>query len=245
MPDFDQRLAGLADAAGDAASPQPAAAVRARAGWMLRRRRVATLAAVAIAVGGIAVAAAQAFPGTRGPIVATSPAPSPKSSPASSPAPSPVSSPSVAASSSSPIVLCRPGDVAAQWGPPDSGSTHRGAPLILTNTLSRACRLSGYPTVVAAYPDGSTIQAQPTRSGYLGGVHGAPSVIDLAPGKTASAYVEALAIEAATGNGCGSFTMISVRLSGDPGSLKVPSWSDDACSELEVHPFVPGSTGRQ
>ena len=239
MLDLNERLAGLAEAAGAAASPQPAIAIRARAGRMLRRRRIATVVAVVLAVGGIAVATAQAFPGSRGPVVAVSPSPLPSASPTPSP------SPSATSANSAVIAPCRPGDVAAEWGVADSASTHRGVPLILTNTLERPCRLSGYPALTATRPSGSAARSKSTRSGYLGGAYGAPAVVDLGTGEKASAYVEALAIDAATGNSCGFFTLIMVRLGGDPGSVKLPPWSNDACGGLEVHPFVAGTTGRQ
>lgn len=242
MLDWNRRLAALAEAAGAAASPQPATAIRARAGRMLRRRRIATIIAVVLAVGGIAVATAQAFPGSRTPVVAVSPSSPPSASRSQSPSPSP--SPSASSAGSGVVAPCRAGDVAAEWGGEDSGSTHRGVPLILTNTLDRACRLSGYPVIVASRPSGSPARAKSTRTGYLGGAYGPPAVIDLASGEKASAYVEALAIDPATGNGCGFFTLISVQLAGD-GIVKLPAWSSDACGGLEVHPFVAGRTGRQ
>lgn len=125
-----------------------------------------------------------------------------------------------------------------------AGSGHRGVALILTNTGGRACRVSGYPGVGGLDAGGKRVQARQTPGGYLGGLgSGSPSTVTLVPGASASALVEALAFNASDGSACAAFGGLLVTVPDDTVVTRL-SWQTDACSDLQVHPVVPGTTGR-
>jgi hypothetical protein len=54
--------------------------------------------------------------------------------------------------------------------------------------------------------------------------------------------VEALAIDATTGNSCTPYAGILVTPPNETHSIKLP-WPSDGCSVLQIHPVVPGTTG--
>jgi hypothetical protein len=273
MSEFDRRLAELAEAAGSAVRPQSVSGVRARAGRIHARRRAVAVAAL-VAVGGATTFAAQAFPGLIGPAPAASsspgsepsgeppglPTPSNEVSPAESPTaepapssatPSPESEsppPEVTPSASAgPVPACRTGEVDAVWSQPVTGSTHRGASLVVTNVSTHTCTVGGYPTVAAQRPGGGPLEtARHTQSGYLLGVNGTPEkAIELGVGLSAKVYVEGMAVNPATGDGCGVYGLVFLTLPGDTSPLKVQAWADDVCSSIEVHPFVRVGYGGQ
>jgi Protein of unknown function (DUF4232) len=123
-----------------------------------------------------------------------------------------------------------------------AGSTHRSVILIFRNTSSVICHLTGYPGVAALNSNDQQIaQATRTLHGYLGGSTSAATVT-LAAGASASATVEALAIDATTGNGCTPYAGILVTPPNETHSIKL-AWPGDGCSSLEIHPVVPGTTG--
>jgi hypothetical protein len=123
-----------------------------------------------------------------------------------------------------------------------SGSTHRSVILIFRNTSSITCHLTGYPGVAALNSsDAQIAQAKRTLHGYLGGATSA-GTITLAAGASASATVEALAIDATTGNGCAAYAGILVTPPNETHSIKL-AWPGDGCSGLEIHPVVLGTTG--
>jgi Protein of unknown function (DUF4232) len=123
-----------------------------------------------------------------------------------------------------------------------SGSTHRSVVLVFHNTSSVTCHLTGYPGVAALDShDAQTAQATRTLSGYLGGSTSAGTVT-LAAGDSVSATVEALAIDATTGNSCTAYAGILVTPPNETHSVKL-AWPSDGCSALQIHPVVPGTTG--
>ena len=123
-----------------------------------------------------------------------------------------------------------------------SGSTHRSVILIFRNTSAVTCHLTGYPGVAALNSiDQQIAQATRTLHGYLAGATSAGTVT-LAAGASASATVEALAIDAGTGNGCAAYAGILVTPPNETHSIKL-AWPGDGCSSLEIHPVVPGTTG--
>jgi Domain of unknown function (DUF4232) len=100
-----------------------------------------------------------------------------------------------------------PHQLRVTYGPIEAGSGHRGMPVIFTNIGQSICRLSGYPKMTALNAKGEPIaQAQPTPSGYLGGLKSGATLprVDLLPGQSASTMVEAMAFEAASACGAGS-----------------------------------------
>jgi hypothetical protein len=133
--------------------------------------------------------------------------------------------------------------VAARQG--DAGSGHRSMVLVFTNAGATACRLYGYPGVAALDShDTQTAQASRTTHGYLGGLAAglAPANVDLAAGDSASAMVEASAFNA-DGSACAAYAGLFVTPPNETHSTKL-AWGNDGCSALQIHPVVPGLTGR-
>lgn len=130
-------------------------------------------------------------------------------------------------------------------GDQSAGTGHRGVPLILQNRGDQACWLRGYPGVDALDRAGKTLaHAKRTPHGYLGGIRGdEPARVLLAPGELASALVEASAFRVGDGGTCTPYAALLVTAPDETRSVRLP-WSTDSCSALEVHPVVPGTTGR-
>jgi hypothetical protein len=109
------------------------------------------------------------------------------------------------------------------------------------------CRLTGYPKVAALNAKGEVVaEAERQPSGYLGGLKNGskPPVVDLLPGRSASAMVEALAFNASDGSACTAYA--SIRVSPPDQALAVTlAWNSDGCSQLRIHPVVPGDQGQQ
>jgi hypothetical protein len=125
-----------------------------------------------------------------------------------------------------------------------AGMTHRATILVFRNTSTVTCHLAGYPGVAGLNASDQQIaQANRTMNGYLGGARSA-AMVQLAPGQSASAMVEALAIDATTGNACTPYAAILVTPPNETHSIKL-AWPSDGCSGLQIHPVVPGTTGSQ
>lgn len=140
---------------------------------------------------------------------------------------------------------CRRPGVVVSVGGQDAGSGHRSVTLVFTNAGGQPCQLSGYPGVAGLDAVGSQVaQARRTPSGYLGGLaSGSAPTVTLSPGRSASARVEALAFNAADGSACTAFGGLLVTAPDDTVSTRLP-WGNDGCGDLQVHPVVPGTTGR-
>lgn len=148
-----------------------------------------------------------------------------------------------------PVGPCTIAELTISAGQTGAGLGHVGGPVLFTNAGSTECSLFGYPGVAALDPAGQQVaQATRTPSGYLGGLWtGAtsPPTVDLAPGQTAAALVEGTDNPVGTPPpaSCPQYAGLlvtpptalrSVRL-----TMRLPG-----CSGLEVHPVVPGTTGR-
>jgi hypothetical protein len=133
--------------------------------------------------------------------------------------------------------------VVVSLGTGDAGMGHRSVVLVFTNKGSRPCRMAGYPGVAALNGGGSQVaQAQRTLSGYLGGVaSGSAPRVMLAAGQQASALVEGLGSTGAV-SPCTGYAGLLVTIPDDTASTRL-SWATDVCSDLQVHPVVPGTTG--
>ncbi|TNH26830.1 DUF4232 domain-containing protein [Micromonospora orduensis] len=253
-PAFDRRLAELARSAAAVARPESPAAVRLRAGRRTVRRRIGT-GALAVAVLGAVVAGGVLRPSFRDD-VPPAVTPSPVTPPSSTPTPT-MEAPSVTASPPSPAgtVGARPPDptpgrcttanLTVTLGSPDAASGHRSVAVVFRNSGSTSCRLTGYPGVDALGGDGRTLaHAERTPRGYLGGAaRGArPPTVTLRPGGVASALVEAQGFRA-DGGPCTAYVRLLVTPPDDVRSVRL-GWDTDSCGELEVHPVVPGVTGR-
>jgi hypothetical protein len=126
----------------------------------------------------------------------------------------------------------------------DAAVGNRSRIIVFRNTGTKTCVLQGYPGVAALDSRGHQVaQAQRTLNGYLGGVRtGKPLLVWLAPGKAASAMVEAAAFRA-NGASCTGYAGLLVTPPDETHSARL-SWGSDGCSHLQIHPVVPGTTGR-
>jgi Domain of unknown function (DUF4232) len=124
------------------------------------------------------------------------------------------------------------------------GLTHRGYVIEFKNR-GGACTITGYPGVDGLSAKGHRVlSAKRTKSGYLGGVFAGPiPKVHLAKGKTASAMVEWTDL----GSPCPRVHSLKVTppdaLTGVVFSPKLLK-STTLC-HVEVHPVVPGTTGRK
>jgi hypothetical protein len=126
-------------------------------------------------------------------------------------------------------------------------SFHTGSAIEFKNRGS-ACTLAGYPGVEALSATGQPIlTAKRTKSGYVGGVFSGPiPTVHLAKGTTASALVEWVD-GGPLGMPCPRVHSLRITAPGavssvtlSPKSLQIQTF----CG-LQVHPVVPGRTGRK
>jgi hypothetical protein len=119
--------------------------------------------------------------------------------------------------------------------------------LIFTNVGQSVVTLSGYPKVAAVDANGDPVaEARQEPLGYLGGLKAdtEPPTVELAPGESASALVEAMAFEAPNGRAAKPYVAISLTPPGESQAV-VLQWECDGGSELQIHPVVRGETGQQ
>jgi hypothetical protein len=130
------------------------------------------------------------------------------------------------------------------FGQSGAGLGHVGEPILFHNAGTTTCTMYGYPAV-AVSSNGKAPGTDYTPSGYLGGTSG-PTIptVNLAPGATASALIEGTDNPVGTATSCATYTSIKVTPPGDSQTVPLDT-SIPACSTLEVHPVVSGSTGTQ
>lgn len=202
-------------------------------------RRPAALLAMTCAGGLLALSACSAGSDAAAP--ANSP---PAVAPTTAAAGTPATKPHVTDVNATAVPECRSGRLTITMGVADSSSGHRGQTVVFRNTGSSACFLQGYPGVAALDAGGKqAAQAERTSAGYEGGLQaGKPPKVRLAAGATASARVEALAARD-DGGSCTPYAGLLVTPPDETHSVKL-AWNTDACTALEVHPVVAGSTGQ-
>jgi Protein of unknown function (DUF4232) len=124
------------------------------------------------------------------------------------------------------------------------GLGHVGYVLEFTNNGS-TCSLAGYPAVRGEENGTVTFQATPTPAGYLGGIKPdlTPSPVTLASGRSASALLEGIDFLSPGNNTCPVFTTISVTPPNNAQSVSLPP-PPLLCSPQQIHPVVPGTSGR-
>lgn len=129
-------------------------------------------------------------------------------------------------------------------GKEEGGLGHTSTALLLRNTGTTLCRLSGYPKVVALDSGQNVVaEARQTLSGYMGGITGSkPPAVELAPGQSASTLFEALVVNA-DGTACQMYAGLRVTPPGQTGGVTI-RWGLAGCAEPEVHPIVAGESGR-
>ena len=145
---------------------------------------------------------------------------------------------------------CTGSQIKVTTGDGGAGLSHGALTLIFTNISSTSCSLSGYPGAALPY-SGGTWNATRTMAGYMGGAanYSSPPTVDIAPGAAASALIE---WEAATVNGapdnatnCPGSVAQSLEVT-PPNTQSTTTFPplQGACQGFEIHPVVPGTTGR-
>ncbi len=127
--------------------------------------------------------------------------------------------------------------------------------ILFTNQSQSTCTLSGYPGVAGLDAQGNqVVQAERTLSGYLGGIQpGATTAptVTLAPRQMASATVEGTDNPIGSATSCPYYPFLlvtppnlteSVRVTVSGLGTNPPGLP--GCSLIEVHPVVPGNSGR-
>ncbi len=243
MPDFDSRLATLADLAGRAARVPLAGEIRRRAHQRtVRRRTAAGVFAVVVLAGGVLGGMRLQAPDDS---VTVTPSPSATVSPLASPSADPTVAPSAAPPTSPPPAAvsasgeCMAGSLSVTLGARDAGLGHRSVELVFRNIGTTSCRMHGYPGVDGLAADGSTIaQAARTMSGYMGGIRDSTSqpTATLRPGQSTIALVEGTA-STSDGSACEGIKQLLVTAPNDTVSTKL-SWDTDVCGNFQVHPIM-------
>ena len=136
-------------------------------------------------------------------------------------------------------------NISAATGP--SGAGHQSEVLHFSNAGSHTCFVRGSPGVAQLGVSSQTLQnAVRTFSGYLGGLPSGQSVptVVLAPGRSASALVEALDAATNGSTACvgADATGLLVTAPDQTSSVQVPSLLK-ACADFQVHPIVAASSG--
>ncbi len=128
-----------------------------------------------------------------------------------------------------------------------AGLGHFGLALLFRNAGSRPCSLTGYPSAALIVAGGRRGQRQVARTpnGYLGGLSATATsvpIVRLAPGQTAAALLEG---EDSTGGGkpCPRSTALLVTPPNQTVMVRLAR-SMSICRP-EIHPVVPGTSGRQ
>ncbi len=104
--------------------------------------------------------------------------------------------------------------------------------------------MHGYPGADGLTAGGThVVSARRTTNGYLAGVGllGPEPIVSLATGATASASIEGLLAPTPSQSACPIYTTLLVTPPNETHSVRLPAKS---LCDLEVHPVVPGSTGR-
>jgi hypothetical protein len=118
---------------------------------------------------------------------------------------------------------------------------HSGFALRFRNSGSVACALVGFPTVTATDSrTGQTISARHTPGGYLGGTDLPVPTLVLRPGDQVSALVEAENNPHGDATSCTELIHMRVSVNGRTTSMTQTLAN---CAGMEVHLFVPGTTG--
>ncbi len=125
------------------------------------------------------------------------------------------------------------------------GLGHQQVVFTFRNISSQTCTLTGYPGINGLIPTGQNLPAARRLRGYLGGVTGStPPVLDLAPGDTASAMAEDTDVAPYPATSCATFNAFLVTPPNTTDTQRIVA-DLAACSRLEIHPVVPGTTGSE
>jgi Protein of unknown function (DUF4232) len=147
---------------------------------------------------------------------------------------------------------CATGSVSVKLGAQDVSSTHKGLVLLFTNTGSSTCTLTGYPGATVTDSGMSNfaplVNATRTLTGFEGGAS-TVSTVSLAPGGSVSALLE---WEDFPANGAQPSAANCYGMAGGYLEITPPNTTaatrfnppEDMCQSIQIHPVVPGSSGR-
>ena len=154
------------------------------------------------------------------------------------------------ASTAAPTAACTDAELKVTAAGVGAAASHSGWIVVFTNTGSATCTIEGYPgAAVTGTYGGVVLNATRAKTGYIGGQYPNPATIVLAPGKAASTVVE---WDDATSDGrspvganCPGMDSGKVLITppNTTGSTSFPAPAG-LCSLFEVHPLVPGTSGR-
>jgi len=249
--DFTTAMQGGAREVADQTNLPPVRLIRAQGDQRRRRRAAGSVGLLLVAAGAIGVGIVRfSGPGQDGPgptattsTSTSTPTPTPTPTPGTSETPS---SERTSAAEATSLPNCAMAQLKITLGQANAGAGHSGQVLLFRNIGSAACRLHGYPDVKALDADGNVMeQARQTLHGYMGGVVNnstpLPSV-DLDPGQSASALEETLNANASDGSACTPYKSLLVTAPNETHSISLPV-TVGGCSNLQVHPVVPGDIG--
>lgn len=133
------------------------------------------------------------------------------------------------------------GNIRVIAGTGQGAAGHLALVLIFNNVGHTACELYGYPGVDLVSKAGKTVaHAQRTLNGMAGGAS-AEVAITLAPGKSASALLEASDVPQGSITDCGSYAVM-VTPPGEYVAVPADTAMMPKC-ELQIHPVVAGTGG--
>lgn len=153
------------------------------------------------------------------------------------------------------LPVCRSAQLGLNAVPAPGAMTTGGEILIYVNETSRACELSGYPSITAVtMRTGATLRAKHEITGFLNGSkHNEtfPRVVLSGRGALASSVVqyEGAATDTTVLPRCVGprhhvLAVHDVRVDAGVGASQVLHLSMGICNTLVANPFVPGATGR-
>jgi hypothetical protein len=154
------------------------------------------------------------------------------------------------ASSSAGTGSCTDAELNVTMSSAGAASGHVGWVLVFTNTGSTPCSVEGYPGVgVTDQPGGVVLNAQREQFGDIGAQYPTVGPVELAPGKAASTILEWVDApvngQAPVGANCPGMDSGKVLVT-PPNTTQSTAFPApaDLCALLEIHPLVPGTTGR-
>lgn len=149
------------------------------------------------------------------------------------------------------VAACANGQLKVTTDSAGASAGHTGLIVVLTNTGHSSCQVEGYPGASVTDHSGTAVVLSANRqlAGYMGGQNGAPLRIVLAPGATASTVLEWLDAptdgSAPVGANCPGMDQGKLLIT-PPNTKTAQVFAAPAnlCADFEVHPLVPGSSGR-
>ncbi len=142
---------------------------------------------------------------------------------------------------------CTVADLRVTAGDRGAGTGHIGVPIVWTDKGPDVCLMTGWAGADGLAPDGTALaHAQRTLTGHLGGLTQGETrlpVVVLHPGEQASSFVEGTDVPVGTATTCPSYASLLVTPPEDTTSVPL-AVGLPGCSGLEIHPVVPGPTGR-